>query len=158
MYDRATSTRLLTILFISQSMFSAAQIAVFTLIAIVAVRISGTETVAGLPSSTLTFAQALTAFPIAIFMARFGRRLGLTLGYGAGILGGIMGILAISQGVFLLLIVSAALLGVARASVDQSRFAAGEIFMPSERARMIGRLVFAGTIGAIGGPLLVAPA
>jgi MFS family permease len=71
--------------------------------------------------------------------------------------GGLVGIIAIMQGIFPLLLVSAALMGVGRASSDQGRFAAGEIFPEAERARMIGRLVFAGTIGAIAGPLLVSP-
>jgi MFS family permease len=31
------------------------------------------------------------------------------------------------------------------------------MFPESERARMIGRLIFAGTIGAVAGPALVAP-
>jgi predicted MFS family arabinose efflux permease len=48
-------------------------------------------------------------------------------------------------------------MGMARGSVDQSRFAAGEMFPENERARMIGRLVFAGTIGAVAGPALVTP-
>jgi MFS family permease len=157
MYNRATSKRLFYTLFISQSLFSAAQIAVFTLIAIVAVRLSGTESVAGLPSSTLTFSQAFAAFPVAMVMGRFGRRLGLTLGYAVGMLGGAMGVIALLQGFFPLLLVSAVLMGMARGSVEQSRFAAGEIFPEDERARMIGRLVFAGTIGAVAGPVLVAP-
>lgn len=157
MYNRATSNRLFYILFISQSLFSAAQIAVFTLIAIVAVRLSGTESVAGLPSSTLTFSQAFAAFPVAIVMGRFGRRLGLSLGYAVGMLSGLIGIIALLQGMFPLLLLSAVLMGMARGSVEQSRFAAGEIFPEDERARMIGRLVFAGTIGAVAGPVLVAP-
>jgi MFS family permease len=49
------------------------------------------------------------------------------------------------------------LIGVCSASSQQSRFAAGEMFPEAERARMIGRLVFAGTVGAVGGPVLVAP-
>lgn len=157
MYHRSVSNRLLAILFITQSLFSAAQIAIFTLVAIVAVRLAGTETVAGLPSSTLTFSQALFAFPVAIVMGRLGRRFGLTLGYAVGALGGLMGIVAIMQGIFPLLLVSAALTGMGRASSEQGRFAAGEIFPENERARMIGRLVFAGTIGAVAGPVLVAP-
>lgn len=156
-YDRATSNRLFYTLFIAQSLFSAGQIAVFTLIAIVAVRLSETESVAGLPSSTLTFSQAFAAFPIAIIMGRFGRRFGLVLGYLVGTLGGFLGVVAILGGIFPLLLVSAVLMGMARASVDQSRFAAGEMFPEAERARMIGRLVFAGTIGAVAGPALVVP-
>ncbi len=156
-YDRATSNRLFYTLFFAQSLFSAGQIAVFTLIAIVAVRISASESDAGLPSSTLTFSQAFAAFPIAVIMGRFGRRLGLVLGYSAGLLGGVVGMMGIVAGIFPLLLVSAGLMGIARASVDQSRFAAGEIFPETERARMIGRLIFAGTIGAVAGPALVVP-
>jgi len=156
-YDLKTSQRLLYTLFAAQSLSSAAQIAVFTLITISAAQLAGTESVAGVPSSTLTFAQALSAYPIAMVMGRFGRRVGLSLGYAVGILGGLVGMLAIMQHSFPLLLVGAALLGTSRASADQGRFAAGEMFHENERARMIGRLIFAGTIGAVVGPLLVAP-
>lgn len=155
--NRATSNRLLYVLFIAQSMFSASQIAVITLTAIVAVRLAGTESVAGMPSTTTTFSQALAALPIALLMGRFGRRFGLTVGYGIGALGGLVGLLAVASVSFPLLLVSSMMLGIARGSAEQGRFAAGELFPESERARMIGRLVFAGTIGAIGGPLLVTP-
>jgi MFS family permease len=157
MFSRSLSNRLLIVLFISQSLFSAAQIAVFTLVAIVAVRLNGSESVAGLPSSTLTFSQALFALPIAILMGRFGRRFGLSLGYAVGALGALIGIIAIAQSLFPLLLVSAALLGMARGSSEQARFVVGEIFPEAERARMIGRLIFAGTVGAVAGPVLVAP-
>lgn len=157
MYDRATRNRLFYTLFFAQSLFSAGQIAIFTLIAIVAVRLSATDTVAGLPSSTVTFSQAFAAFPIAIVMGRFGRRFGLVLGYITGMVGSLIGVVAIVAGIFPLLLVSAAMLGMARASVDQSRFAVGEMFPEAERARMIGRLVFAGTIGAVAGPAIVVP-
>jgi MFS family permease len=126
-------------------------------VAIVAVKLTGMDSVAGLTSSTQTFAQALAAFPIAIVMGRFGRRLGLSLGYALAAVGALIGIIAILQGIFLLLLVSAALIGMGRASGEQARFAAGEMFPEGERARMIGRLVFAGTIGAVAGPALVAP-
>jgi MFS family permease len=155
--NRATSNRLLYTLFVTQSIFSAAQIAVVTLISIVAVRLAGTETVAGVPSSITTFSQALMALPIALLMGRYGRRLGMTLGYGVGAIGGLVGLLSLATGSFPLLLVSAALLGVSRGSGDQSRFVAGELFPEAERARMIGRLVFAGTIGAVVGPVLVDP-
>ncbi len=157
MYTSATSKRLLYTLFITQSLFSASQIAIFTLVAIVAVRLSGTESAAGLPSSTLTFSQAFTALPLALVMGRFGRRMGLTLGYSLAALGGLAGVAAIMSESFPLLIVSAVLLGIGRASGEQSRFAAGEMFPEAERARMIGRIVFAGTIGAVAGPVLVSP-
>ena len=157
MVDVSTRRRLLYVLFASQSLFSAGQIAVFTLAAIVAVRLSGADSTAGLPSSSVTFAQAFAAFPLALLMGRFGRRPGLALGYTAAAVGGVMGILALIQNAFPLLLVSAGLMGVGRAGSELGRYAAGEMFPAEERARMIGRLVFASTLGAIGGPLLVAP-
>src|ERR1700741_1297169 len=102
--NRATSNRLLYTLFIAQSMFSAAQIAVVALISIVAVRLAGVETVAGLPSSVTTFSQALAALPIALFMGRYGRRLGLTFGYLLDALGGVVGLLSLATGSFPLLL------------------------------------------------------
>src|SRR5687768_11916471 len=111
MVDHSTRRRLLYVLFASQSLFSAGQIAVFTLTAIVSTRLSGTESTAGLPSSALTFSQAFSALPIALLAGRFGRRMGLTLGYTCGALGGLMGVLAITQGLFPLLLVSSALMG-----------------------------------------------
>ena len=59
MFNRSTSNRLLYTLFITQSLFSAGNIATVTLMTIVAARLAGTEAVAGLPSSTTTLAQAL---------------------------------------------------------------------------------------------------
>ena len=157
MVHSATSKRLLYTLFVTQSLFSASQIAVFTLVAIVATRLSGTETVAGLPSSVLTFSHAFAALPVALVMGRFGRRLGLTTGYAVGALGGLVGLFALAQGSFPLLLLSAILFGAGRASAEQSRFVAGELFPEAERARMMGRVIFAGTIGAVVGPMLVAP-
>jgi MFS family permease len=151
------SKRLLYTLFVAQSLFSASQIAIFTLIAIMATQLTGTDNLAGMPSSVRTFTQALMAYPAAFLMGRFGRRLGLSLGYGVGALAGVIGVIAIVQGSFPLLLGSAVLLGMGRASSDLSRFAAGELFPEAERGRMIGRVIFAGTIGAIVGPALVAP-
>lgn len=157
MYSPAVSKRLLATLFVSQSLISAAQIAIITLLSIVATRLGGSESAAGVPSSVVTFAQAFAALPVALIMGRFGRRLGLNVGYGSGVLGGLFGIVAIIQGSFPLLILSSVLIGMARAGGDQSRFVAGEMFPRAERATMIGRIIFAGTIGAIAGPALVAP-
>jgi MFS family permease len=89
-----------------------------------------------------------------MLMGRFGRRLGLTLGYAVAAAGGLVGVFAIANESFPLLMVCALLFGAGRASAEQSRFAAGEMFPEAERARMIGWVIFAGTIGSICGPLL----
>lgn len=157
MYDIRTSNRLLYTMFITQSLFSASQIAVFTLQAIAAGLLSGTDTATGLPSTVMTFTQSILAYMFGIYMGRFGRRMGLATAYGFGLVSALVGIAAIYLDIFPLLLLSAAFMGVARAGADMSRFAAGELYPELQRARMIGRIVFAGTIGAILGPLLVGP-
>ncbi|MBI3960464.1 MAG: MFS transporter, partial [Chloroflexi bacterium] len=59
---------------------------------------------------------------------------------------------------FLFFCAGSVLIGVGRSASEQSRFAAAEVFPQWQRARIMGILVFAGTIGSVGGPLLVIPA
>lgn len=152
------SIRRLTItLFASRSLFSAAQIACSTLLSIVAVNLAGTDKAAGVPQTVSTVAWAMVAFPMGILMDNYGRRNGLTLGYVAGVLGCLLGGLAIIQESYALLLFGVILLGITRSVSEQSRFIAAEIYPENRRAKIIGTIVFASTIGAIGGPALVAP-
>lgn len=155
--DPPANIRLTNTLFITQSLSSSAQIAIFTLLAVMAFELSGEKSLSGLPSTTMTLTQSLAAFPIGFLMGRFGRRFGLTLSYGISAIGAFLGVIAIMQGWFWMLLLSSAFLGAGRAGSEQSRFAAGDMFPESERGQMIGRIVFAGTVGAIFGPLLAAP-
>ncbi|MGB7338688.1 MAG: MFS transporter [Phototrophicaceae bacterium] len=157
MYNRNTSLRLTGTIFITQSLFSAAQIAILTLLTIMAAELSGRDSLAGIPVTINTLAVAIASYPVGILMGKFGRRFGLTISYGISILGAILGVFAILQGWFWLLIVSAAGIGIGRAGGSQSRFIAGDLFFENERARMIGVIVFAGTMGAIFGPQMVVP-
>jgi MFS family permease len=90
-------------------------------------------------------------------MDRSGRRVGLTLGFLLCTVGLALSALAAIIGSFLLLCLAFLLLGCGRAASEQSRFAVAEIHVPAQRAKMIGLIVFASTIGAVGGPLLVGP-
>jgi MFS family permease len=60
-------------------------------------------------------------------------------------------------GSFLGFCVGATLMGMGRASSDQSRYVAAEVHFIDRRAKVIGLIVFAGTIGAVLGPAIVAP-
>ncbi len=149
--------RITLTLFASRSLFSAAQIASTTLLSIVAVNLSGTEKAAGVPQTVSTLSWALVAFPMGMLMDSYGRRNGLALGYIAGVLGCLLGGMAIIQESYELLLVGVILFGVARSVSEQSRFIAAEIHPEDRRAKIIGTIVFASTIGAILGPALVAP-
>ncbi|MCI0578926.1 MAG: MFS transporter [Chloroflexi bacterium] len=155
--DHSPARRIAAALFVSQSLFSAAIIASFTLSPIVAARLGGSDSVAGLPSTLTLVGRAALAYPIGWLMNQLGRRLTLSLGYLVGVVGAIITAWAIVAGSFPGFLLGALLMGGARASADQSRYVAAEVVPAGQRARVIGLIVSAGTIGAIGGPLLVDP-
>lgn len=155
--QNAITRRITSTIFISESIFSAAFIATVTLLSINAALLSGSDVLAGLPTTLGLIGRAALAVPMGWLMDRAGRRLGMMLGYGIGVLGMATGVLAVQSFSFVLLCVSSALVGINNATSQQARFIAAEVWAPSQRARVIGFIVFAGTIGAVGGPLLVAP-
>ncbi|GAB4577276.1 MAG: hypothetical protein Fur0022_00070 [Anaerolineales bacterium] len=91
-------------------------------------------------------------------MDRFGRRMGLSAGYALGAVGMVIAALSIGWGSFWELCLGAALSGMRRGSAEQSRFVAAEVETAGKRAKVIGLIIFAGTVGAIAGPQLIAPA
>lgn len=149
--------RLTIILFVGQSLFAAAMIATFTLMAIVAADLSGSDAMAGIPSTLTLLGRAAAAYPIGLLLDKAGRRIGLSAGFGLGVAGSITAVYAIGVGSFPVFCVGAILMGMGRAGSDQSRYIAAEIQVADKRAKVIGLLVFAGTIGAVLGPALVAP-
>jgi MFS family permease len=157
--DRIVSAarRVTAVLFVSQSLASAALIANGTVNAIVGAELSGRQELAGLPSTLMLAGAATAAYPAGRFMQRFGRRWGLSLGFLLGLLGMLVDGLAIIQLSFPLFLFGLLLLGMARGIIDQSRYAAADAVPFSQRARAISMVVFAGTVGAVGGPALVGP-
>lgn len=149
--------KLATTLFLSASMFSAAQIAIVAILPIVSVELGGSDAMAGIPATMGQIGHALAAYPIGWAMDRWGRRAGLCLGLLVAMSGALLNGFAINMGSFAVLCMGAALFGVGRATSEQARFAAAEIQLPARRANAIGTIVFAGTVGAIVGPLLIAP-
>src|SRR5512144_439328 len=150
----ALTRRLLTVLFIGQGL---ALIALFTTAAIGSisgVQLAGTERVAGWPSTAQLLGGTIAAYIAGRVMNRFGRRIGLSLGYLAGIAGGLIAGAAVIAGNFTLFLGGMVLLGAARATSDQSRYAAADVSPAPQRSRAVSTIVFAGTIGAVLGPAL----
>jgi len=157
MYPLRVSQRLLVTLFVSQSLFSAAQISILTLHSIAAGILGGTDAAAGMPTTVVTFSQSMMAYAMGIIMGRYGRRFGMCTAYGFAFLGAVLGLVSVLHGNFPLLLISSVGMGIARSGSHMSRFVVGEMFPAAKRAQMIGRIVFAGTIGAIFGPALIEP-
>ena len=153
----AIRQRITLALFASQSLFSAAVIVAFTLTSIIAVDLSGLESRAGWPSTISLIGRALLAYPLGWLMDRAGRRLGISLGFIVGVISVLISAYSIIIGSFFWFMFGALMLGGSRAVLEQGRYVAAEVFPLSRQAKIIGTIVFAGTIGAVGGPLLVDP-
>lgn len=150
--------RLVGVLFLGQSVFSAAQILTFALLPIVASQLSGSEALAGIPSTLTLLGRAVAAFPVGWLMDRLGRRFGLATGFMLCTLGSVLSALAIGWLSFPFFLLGVLVAGMGRGIGEQARFAAAEVEISDRRAKAIGWVVFAGTIGAVAGPRLLGPA
>lgn len=149
--------KITTVLFLSQSLSSAGFIAAFTVNALIAVDLTGTAAMAGVPGAFFVFGQGCGAIIWGAGMEWIGRRRALALGQVIGVFGSAVAVAAVFERSFLFFLSALVLTGIARSAVDLGRFAAAEVHLPSKRGRAISRVVLGSTAGAIFGPLLVGP-
>lgn len=165
--DRA---RAVAALFVGAAMMNAA-IAVTGVVGTIAVAdLLGTGW-GGLPNTAAIVATGVGALVLTRVMTARGRRGGILRGYLAATAGAGLVVTALavaraggpdsSGGVALLVVcvvTGMALLGLGNAAAQLSRYAAAELFPPERRGFAIGVVVWSGTVGAVGGPLLLRPA
>lgn len=126
----------------------------FAGIAILADDITGSDTLAGLAAASVSVGGSLMTIPLAKFMAQRGRRPGLRLGWTIAAGGAALAFFAAVLEFYPLLILGAMGLGVGSATTLSARYAGADLASESSRARAIGFLVWAGTIGSVLGPTL----
>ncbi|MFN8233340.1 MAG: MFS transporter [Actinomycetota bacterium] len=124
--------------------------------AIEASELAGSDGATGLLWAVYFLATAGGAVAIGRWMDRVGRRPGLLLSYGLAAVAGIGCAAAIVVGSFPLLLAFAVPFGLAWGGANLGRAAVADMHPPEDRGRAVGWLLAIGTIGAIGGPLLVA--
>jgi MFS family permease len=122
--------------------------------ALLAADLSGQEALSGLATASGTLGASFCAIPLARLAARRGRRLALTLGNSFALIGIVVVITAAALRQFPLLIVGVILIG---AGNLQSRFAATDLAPSGRRARDLGTVVWATTVGGVVGPLMLTP-
>lgn len=154
---RSIARKTTAVLFLSQSLSSAAFIAAFTVNALIGVELSGRTAMAGVPGAVYVLGQALGALIWSYGMERLGRRRGIGIGQVAGAGGGLLALWAVAGRSFPLFLVGLVFVGIARSAVDLGRYAAAEVHAPEERGRAISNVVLGSTVGAIFGPLLAGP-
>ncbi|MFI1012217.1 MFS transporter [Streptomyces sp. NPDC020965] len=128
------------------------------LAAVLAERVSGTESLSGLAPTATVLGTALLSVPLAALMTSRGRRPGLVLAYVIGALGAAVVVLGAVVESFPLLLAGMAGFGAGSSANLQARFAAADLAVPEQRGRAISRVVWATTIGAVLGPNIAAPA
>lgn len=149
--------RIRWVLFAAMSLSSAASIAMATINSIAGADLGGSAAWAGVPSAMILIGSALAAPVWGELSARIGRRGGLVLGLGLGVAGAALSGLALASASLPVFLTGLILIGVTGAAVGLSRFAAADVHPPELRARAISTVVLGGAIGAIVGPVLVAP-
>ena len=126
----------------------------FSVVAVLADEITGNATLSGIAAAGMTTGAALTAVPLAKLMARRGRRVGLRSGYLLALVGALLMLLATVVDMYALVLVGMAAVGTGSACGLAARFAVVDLSAAADRARTIGLLVGATTVGAIAGPTL----
>lgn len=151
------SRKITSALFVSQSLSSAARIAISSILTIVAFNITQDRATVGWPGAVINFSAAPAALIWGFLWDKIGRRKGLSLGLLFGVGGTIISTLAILYQSFSLLIIGMVGVGIAGGVIRLARFIAAEVTPPNQRAQAISIVVFSSTIGAVLGPLLIAP-
>ncbi|MGH7912065.1 MAG: MFS transporter [Candidatus Dormibacteraceae bacterium] len=145
-------------------------VALFCGVAMVNVAIAGSNTAgtlvgaqvvgagwSGVPSAISVLGTAAGTYLLARLMARRGRRLGVVVGYAAAVVGAAGCAAALAFHVPAALFFAIALVGVGNGAAQLSRYAAADLYPARRRGSALSTIVWAGTIGGIVGPSLLAP-
>lgn len=146
----------LILLFLAQALATGATTA-STVLASLVMSGLGQEGLAGLPSTVVTLAAALSAGLFGAFMLRVGRRPGLVSAYLLGAAGAVLGFVGAWQRSIPLFLLGAALVGAAQGGYQQARYAVAESVPESVRGAVLGVMMLASVIGSAGTGALSVP-
>lgn len=149
--------RFVRVLVAGQVLAGLGQGATGSLGAVLATEVSGSEAWAGSVATASTLGAALVAIPLARLAAARGRRVSLASGALVAAGGSTTTVVAVGLGVFPLLLIGFAMLGVGAAVSLQARFAATDVASDRHRGRDLSIVVWSTTVGAVVGPNLFGP-
>jgi MFS family permease len=149
--------RLTGVLFAGVGIGRTGYIAAVTVTALVAKDLLGSATLAGLPGAVAVLGSALGGSWLSALMDRRGRRQGMVTGYGLVVLGAGFAAAATAIGSFPMLVVALAIFGFGSSADNLARYAAADLNPPDRQGSAIAFVVWAGTIGSVLGPSLLAP-
>ncbi|MEU3628704.1 MFS transporter [Amycolatopsis coloradensis] len=112
----------------------------------------------GLPNAVLVLGSAAGSLSSGVLAARLGRRLVLVLMYGAAVAGALISFAGVLGGSVLALVAGMPLIGFGNSGAQLSRYTAADLAPEHRKGFALSTMVWAGTVGAIAGPALIAPA
>ena len=155
--DEQTRSRLIGTMFASNALSSTAFIGIVTVSSLVAEQITGSASLSGFPNTMGTVGTAAGAAILSALSFRIGRRRTFAAGLALAASGALLAALSVGLNSFPILLVAMVVLGFGWSVSHLARFAAGDLRRPSRRASAISLIVWASTIGAVMGPLLLGP-
>jgi MFS family permease len=150
-------SRLIGTLFTGNAFSSTAYIGVVTVSSLVAEQVTGSATLSGIPNTMGTFGAAAGAAVLSALSFKIGRRRTFTIGFALATIGAVLAATSVGLGSLPILLIAMAMIGFGRSVSQLARFAAGDLRQPDRRASAISFIVWAATIGAVAGPLLLGP-
>ena len=151
----ATQKRTLTVL-IASSIFARAAMTLGFAVAVLLIKdMLGGERWAGLSTVAITVGTAVSAKMLSSYMNKKGSRPGIALGYAAATVGGGVAMVGAHISSITLFLIGLVGVGIGSGASNLSRYAAADLATPEDKAKAISLIVFAATLGAVGGPTLV---
>jgi MFS family permease len=155
---RRAARRIALALFACQSLGSAGMVLVATVAPLAVTRLAGSPAWAGAPVAIAQAGAASVAFLWGSLMDLIGRRSTLAIGLGVGVVGGLLAGASVAGSAVWPYLAGVCLMGMANSALLLGRFVAAEVAAPERRGRAISTVVLGGTVGAVLGPSIVAPA
>lgn len=128
---------------------------IFAVSALLVGEILNSERWTGSALAVATAGSAISSTPLSSVMNRYGRRTGMVAGFVVALAGCGVAAFGGQRSSIVALLVGLFLVGVGLAAASLARYAAADLADPKNKAKAISSVVFASTIGAVGGPTLV---
>nr|WP_157529232.1 MFS transporter [Kibdelosporangium sp. MJ126-NF4]CEL22458.1 major facilitator superfamily MFS_1 [Kibdelosporangium sp. MJ126-NF4]CTQ89314.1 major facilitator superfamily MFS_1 [Kibdelosporangium sp. MJ126-NF4] len=151
-----TRRRSMTALIVTVALMNTATVLASTAGTLIAADTSGPQ-VSGLPSAAGILGTAAGSLLSGTLTARRGRRFALLTGYGAATAGGLVACVGAIGGSLVLLLAGLVVLGLGNGAAQLSRYLAADMYPQERKGFALSSVVWAGTIGALAGPLMIAP-
>ncbi|WP_433652041.1 MFS transporter [Micromonospora zamorensis] len=147
----------MTSLFIGVAMMNTATVAVTTVSTLIVADSAGAR-LSGFANAAGVLGSAIGALGLGAVTARRGGSFALTVVYSSAVAGAVAAFAGAAGAGLAALLVGLVLIGVGNGGAQVSRYLAADMYPEDRKASALSIIVWAGTVGALTGPNLVAPA